>query len=531
MFKVLRRRFRISNVHQRKHSVFELPCSTFRKYITFPLLRQGRYLLSTLLLVHFSLYGFGCDEVEGLDEAIAGISQLSGEDCTASANALASTLETEGNLSEVIAEQAPYPMSIIVSQDALNRLFADVADTMLEPFEVSVGEILGVDITATIEPDLPLIQIEAVPNCETCIVTEVNFGLVINAGSFEAGARGKARYQFPVRMTPEGMEFTRVFGDFDRSEFQTLEFEVTDELDVDIPLVDIGTNDAIDLAEPYIKDYVNDLVKEEYGAVELFVLEPWEIGNGDVKLLGRGPLLYPEHQSLILGIHTNLVQPLSEIVGLEPSLPDGADIGMQFHPELVQVMVQRMMHEGHVARTYDESGSTMTNTSSAGDGQPSHFDVTLTTLEQSSGGDGLLTAGFTLWRTGGGICGSAELQAELGASVSDGGVALTAQNIRIVNGEGLFGVLAETADDWLQSDYMRDVIDVSEFTLNYDELNLPNDKKAQMSADTFRLEVGGSGFNIYLNLDAVVNRDAPPTEMSMLDGDVPTGSNAEETTD
>ena len=84
---------------------------------------------------------------------------------------------------------------------------------------------------------------------------------------------------------------------------------------------------------------------------------------------------------------------------------------------------------------------------------------------------------------------------------------LTAENIRIERGEGIFGFIAETADDWLQSDFMRDVIDISEFTLNYDELNLPNNKKAEMSAETFRFEVGGSGFNIFLNLDAVVDRD------------------------
>ena len=113
-----------------------------------------------------------------------------------------------------------------------------------------------------------------------------------------------------------------------------------------------------------------------------------------------------------------------------------------------------------------------------------------------------------MWRTSGGVCGSAELLADLGAQVGDGGVRLTAENIRIERGEGVFGFIAETADDWLQSDFMRDVIDISEFTLNYDELNLPNNKKAEMSAETFRFEVGGSGFNIFLNLDAVVDRDA-----------------------
>ena len=30
--------------------------------------------------------------------------------------------------------------------------------------------------------------------------------------------------------------------------------------------------------------------------------------------------------------------------------------------------------------------------------------------------------------------------------------------MRIENGEGAFGFLAETADDWLNSDFMRDVV-------------------------------------------------------------------------
>jgi hypothetical protein len=310
-----------------------------------------------------------------------------------------------------------------------------------------------------------------------------------------------------------------VFGDFDQSKFQTLDLRVTDDADFEIPFVDLSVNDLIDLAEPDVKEYVNELVQEEYGAVELFTLEPWEIGNGEVKLLGRGPLLYPEHKTLVIGIHTNLVQPLSSSVALEPTLPEGADIGMQFHPELVQVMIQRMMHEGHIARTYDESGSAMMMSMEDSEGLATGFDVTLSTLEQSSTGDGLLSAGFTMWRTSGGICGSAELLAELGAQVGDGGVRLSAKNIRIERGEGAFGLIAETVDDWLQSDFMRDVIDISEFTLNYDELNLPNNKKAQMSAETFRFEIGGSGFNIFLNLDAVVDREMSSEEDSGEDSE------------
>jgi|GEM_PF-2645303 len=447
-----------------------------------------------------------CNELKDLD--LEDLDELVGVSCEDSALELEEALSLEGNLSDEIAEEGPYPMSIIVSQDALNRLFASVADNGIDPITLRVGELLGFEVSVTVSPELPLIQIEAVEGCETCIITDVSFGLAVSVASFTIGAEGQARYQFPVRMEPEGMEATHVFGDFDQSSFQTLDIEVTDDADFSIPFVDVSVNDVIDFLEPDIRDYVNELVREEYGAVELFTLEPWVIGNGDVKLLGRGPLLYPEHRTLIIGIHTNLVQPLSERVGLEPELPEGADIGMQFHPELVQVMVQRMMHEGHIARAYDERGSAMMSSEASLDeeGFASSFEVTLSTLEQSQDEDGLLTAGFTLWRTDDYLCGSAELLAELGASVGDGGVRLTAQDVRIEGGEGAFGILAETIDDWLDSDLMRDVIDVSEFTLNYDELNLPNDKKAEMSAETFRLEVGGSGFNIFLNLDAVVDQ-------------------------
>ena len=54
---------------------------------------------------------------------------------------------------------------------------------------------------------------------------------------------------------------------------------------------------------------------------------------------------------------------------------------------------------------------------------------------------------------------------------------------------------------------MRDLINISEFTLNYREMNLPNNKKAEMSAETFRLEIGGNGLNIFLNLDAIVEQE------------------------
>ena len=496
-----------SRLHLKKHKQLHF----FRSFSSF-----------LCLLISLSLSS-GCKELENLNledlENLDNLEDLLENTCDEDAQRLATVLETEGRLSDEVAEEPPYPMSIIVSQDALNRLFAEVASHEIDPIEIPVGELLGFELKIIVSPDLPLIQIEAVEGCDTCIITEASFGVAFDIEGFRAGARGFARYQFPVRMVPQGLELTRVYGDFHRSAFQTLNLEVTEDFDIDIPFVDIGVNDAIDLAEPYIKEYVTELVQQEYGEVELFDLEPWAIGNGEIKLLGRGPILYPESKTLIIGIHTNLVQPLSSSVELEPSLPEGADLGLQLHPELIQVMIQRMMHEGHVSRTYNQSGSTMIASEPMMDNElevDRGFDVTLSTLKQAEDEAGLLTAGFTMWQTAGeALCGSAELQADLGVSIGDGGIALTAQNMRVENGQGAFGFLAETADNWLNSDFMKDVIDVSEFTLNYDELNLPNNKKAKMTAETFRLEIGGNGFNIFLNLNAVVDR-TPENESALF---------------
>lgn len=470
-------------------------------------------MFRSLLVLLTSALFLSCDDLD-----LRELEELLGEGCEEGQANLSAFLQQEGALSEEIAEDPPYPMSIIVSQNSLNRMFSAIAEEDIDPIEVDLTDEfdLGFRVGLVIDPDLPLIQIEAVEDCPTCIVTDVSFGVKIKVGSFTIGAQGHAVYQFPISIVPQGFESTFVYANFEQSEFQVLEVRLTDDGNFSIPFVNLDANDIIRLADPYLKQYVNRYVQSTYREVELFQLEPWEIGDGAVKLLGRGPILYPEHKTLVLGIHTNLVRPLDSTVEIEPILPEGADIGMQFHPQLVQSMVQRMMHEGHIQRAYDQSGSAMMSMSIDEEMSASSllgddtFQVTLSTLKQSDIASGLLSAGFTMWQTEGTFCGSAELRAELGVSVGDGGINLTAQEIRIERGEGVFGFLAETADRWLNSDFMRDVVDVSEFTLNYDELNLPGDKKAEMSAETFRLEIGGSGFNIFLNLDAVVDREPDP---------------------
>jgi hypothetical protein len=209
-------------------------------------------------------------------------------------------------------------------------------------------------------------------------------------------------------------------------------------------------------------------------------------------MLGRGPIIYPETHTIAIGIHTNLVQPLSRSIEVAPSLPEGADIGMQFHPELVQQMISRMLFEGHIDRSYDATGQADEN----GD-----FQVSLATMEGTA--DNMMRTTFGLWRTGGGLCGSADLQADMALSISDQAVNLAVDNVQVLDAAGI-GQALLVADQWLASPFLSNVADFSEITLNYREMELPGGMQADMSAQSFRLDLDAHGLSVYLNIDQIV---------------------------
>ena len=88
-----------------------------------------------------------------------------------------------------------------------------------------------------------------------------------------------------------------------------------------------------------------------------------------------------------------------------------------------------------------------------------------------------------------------------------GGLQLNVDSLRVKRGEGLFGLLAAEASDWVNSDFMEDVLTYSELSLNYNQLNLPNDSTAHLSAESYSLRLDGSGFRILLNIDEVLSAD------------------------
>lgn len=425
------------------------------------------FLISPLLLVFFSISG--C-------EAITSASQNS--DCATHLGGFQTSVEDEGKLSEGVAEEAPYPMAIIISQDALNQIFSAIADADL-PDVPLVDDLLGVSVT--LHPQLPLIQVGGELDCLECLLTELAFGLTVEVADDVVTGTGLGRYQFPLGLQPNGLDSTKVTAQLGQS---TL-------LQVDLSISGLD-DDIMDAIEPLIAGAATLIIQETVGDTELFELGAWSFGDGDVTMLARGPIIEPDFGTVVLGIHTNMVQPLSSAVTIDPLLPEGADIGIQFHPELLQVMAQRMMFEGHIDRSYDTAGQP----DDSGDHQ-------MSLNEMKASPSDLLTTSFRLWRTGGGLCGFADIQADLGLSISDEAFDLSVQNVDITDGEGI-GELLVAADNWYQSEFTQSLIEYTELTINYQEFDLPGDKVAEMSAESFRLTVDGRGLSVFLNIDEII---------------------------
>ncbi len=388
----------------------------------------------------------------------------------------------EGQLqAEVSTQNSDYPMAIVLSQVAVNKFFAAVASADIPTLRIPT-QVLGVPVTVAIDPSLPLLQIGGEKGCATCILTELAFGLSVDVAGFAVGGTGKGRYQFPLTMTANGMESTSLHAQLGQSEVLGIELNIS------------GLDSAIFQAiEPLVANAVTGLIRNSYGDTHLFDLNAWQIGNGDVRLLGRGPHIDAEQRTIVIGMHTNLVRPLGNSVAWNPALPTGADIGLQFHPELLQVMIGRMMNEGHIPRSYDATG------------QPEDGGAYQTTLNaMAPSQSGALATSFRLWRTSGGFCGFADLEAGMSMAISDRKLAFNIDGIKVTQTEGA-GDLLRLADAWLGADFLNKVTNFTQLTVNYNEFDLPGGKVADMSAESFQLNLDARGLSLFLNIDAIID--------------------------
>jgi len=89
-------------------------------------------------------------------------------------------------------------------------------------------------------------------------------------------------------------------------------------------------------------------------------------------------------------------------------------------------------------------------------------------------------------------------------AISDRKLAFNIDGIKVTQTEGA-GDLLRLADAWLGADFLNKVTNFTQLTVNYNEFDLPGGKVADMSAESFQLNLDARGLSLFLNIDAIID--------------------------
>lgn len=396
-----------------------------------------------------------------------------GFSCSAQTAAFEQTAQAQGVLQEDAPTDGPFPMAMVLSTDAVNNLLARVLDQNLP----SISQDAGGFLTVTLRPELPTVEIAQVAGCPGCILSDLNFGIDVETPLGTLSGDGAAGLSLPVALAPAGQQQTGLMAMMDEATVTNLSVEVAG----------LSTGDVA-LVEETIETLTTRYLRREFGAIEVARLDSWKLGDDDMFLAARGPTIFPEQGTMVIGLHTNLILPTATSVQEQATLPEGSQLGVQIHPDLLLTAMQRLMGVGVIAREYDGNG----NADARGDHQ-----VTLSTMRATDSEK--LNTSFRIWRTGGGLCGFADISSDMSLRVNGSFVELEAENFTVDGGEGVGGILADAASTWLQGEFMNNLTDQMSLAINYRELsNDSADDQPEPQAN--EVIIDGRGLSVFLNL-------------------------------
>lgn len=364
-------------------------------------------------------------------------------------------------------------MALVLSQDALNRLFRELADVALPELAQS-ADVGGIPLGLSIRPALPLLQIGSA-DCVDCLDARVPFdlGLVLGGLDLPRGS-GALSVRLPVGMEPVDARRTAFVARFQSAEVLQLE--------LDLPSRVSGAFEAV---EPIVSRALTALLQSRFEDVEIATLDSWEIGRGEVLLAARGPVVDHAAGTVTLALQSNLPVARGSQAPAASTLPPGAELGVVIHPALLGAMGRRMLFEGEIPQAYDAQGNAVADGSTR-----------FTLASVGSDESGLLRARSTLWQSDG-LCGAADVSASIGVSAGPRGVTLALGDVEVSNGRGS-GRLLEHADD-LAGSYLDALLETLSVTINYDAI-LAGERGTPAEVETFQLNVDGRGISLYLDL-------------------------------
>ena len=411
-------------------------------------------------------------------------------DCSSQQQAFTDAFADDGELLPSISESSLYPMAMVLSEAGIQNLLNGLVGGDV-PFasKLNIGP-YGLNF---VPQGTPVIQIVKVPNCSSCVLFSLDFNFQLEDGDGEpAGAGiGSAELAIPLALRQNDDGSSSLVASYDRATVKKM------------PISTMGFNSA---EQPGLAGALAILatraLQAQYPTTELLHFEPWTIGGNDVKLAARNFAIFTETKVISLGMQTNLALPPNISVKVGESLMPGVPMQIQMHPGLLLAMSQRMITEGVISRTYNDSG------------QPDPkglYGVTLEDLQANAiPGSNQLDIGFRVWRTQDGYCGFADAvtSLSLGIDQTNDSIKVTpTDELRVTGGEGI-GALAEDNEELIQKNkklvdvFKKDLSEQVGITINYNDVGVEG---STILFDTLALQVEPDNINIIIDFKVVAS--------------------------
>ncbi|KIG17245.1 hypothetical protein DB30_03558 [Enhygromyxa salina] len=382
-------------------------------------------------------------------------------DCEYQETAFRADAAREGALLDPIPNGGPYPVAIKFSEVGVNKLLdgvvgQDVPFTGQLPFVWYTGPAtLFFEATSA-----PVIELESLEGCATCVQYSFDFDAQMFGpnGDPQGAGIGSVKFRVPIELEANGDASTVLYADYSRLRVQELYLSA----------FGLETEEHPALVEA-LGLFMQEKIQLEYGKTPLLTLDSWEIGTNDVRLLARKLIVFPEQDTLVLAMQSNLPLPPGGGLEISGEMPMGIPMLVDFDVAMFESMVERLMDEGTIPRIYDEDGKV---------DEDGSYGVTLDHIVGGSEGQDFMTTQFKVWRFADGYCGYAVATMDLAVDLGeDEGVVLTAGDVAVLGGQGAGAVAARESElvednQDVVKNFRKGVVDNLGTTINYDALGI-----------------------------------------------------------
>lgn len=382
-------------------------------------------------------------------------------DCDYQAEQFEATVDSRNPLLDPIPNGEPYPVAIKFSEEGVNKLLQgvvgqDVPFTGQLPFVWYNGPAI-LEFQATTQP---VIELESLEGCPTCVQYSFEFNTQMYAvdGSPQGAGFGRVKFRIPIELEARGETATALIADYTRLRVQ----------DLYLNAFGLETEEHPSLVAA-LGQFMEEKIQEDpaYGRTELLSLDSWEIGNNDVRLLVRKMIVFPEQDTLVLAMQSNLPLPVGGGLEITGDMPMGFPMVVDFDVAMFEAMIHRLMEEGEIPQVYNK------------DGEPDpdgNYGITLDSIQGGADGQELMLCQFKVWRFAEGYCGHVLATMDLDVELVEGeGIKITAGEAAILSGQGSGSVLEEEEEfvednQHLIDEFRAGVADNLGTTINYDAL-------------------------------------------------------------